>query len=252
MNVPLLKVDNLSVSIDGKQILKDINLEIPQGEVHILFGPNGSGKSTLLHAIMGLPGYEVRGKIYFHGTDITNMPPEQRARLGIGIAFQRPPIIRGVKLGKLLELINSNKPDIQRMAEELQLTPHLQRELHYGFSGGETKRVEILLLIAQKPDLLLLDEPESGVDLENIDLIANKLRHLLEKEKRISERHRSALIITHTGYILNYLNAAKGYVMVDGRIKCSGPPRDIWETIRKVGYSLCEECLLQRINEKRR
>jgi len=235
-----LLVKDLFVEADGKEILKGINLQIRDGEVHVLFGPNGSGKSSLLLAIMGSPKYQVtHGKIYFNGKDITELPTYERAKLGIGLALQHPPQVKGVKLRKLLEFINNKQ--IEELAEELQLKEHLERGVNVGFSGGEAKRSELLQLMVQSPSLILLDEPESGVDLENMALVGKILEKLL-KRYPIRGRHVSGLIITHTGYVLDYITADVGHVMLDGRIICTGNPYDILITIREHGFLPCTEC----------
>ncbi|RKZ00761.1 MAG: ABC transporter ATP-binding protein, partial [Candidatus Hydrothermota bacterium] len=146
----LLKVESLEVEVGGHKILKGVDLSIREGEIHVLFGPNGSGKTTLLGAIMGLPQYKIlSGRIIFKGMDITDMPPNERAKLGIGLAFQKPPAVRGVRLGKLVELINRSGKSVDELAEMLNLNSHLLRDLNLGFSGGETKRSEMLQLLAQ-------------------------------------------------------------------------------------------------------
>ena len=244
----LLKVESLKVEVGGHKILKGVDLSIREGEIHVLFGPNGSGKTTLLGAIMGLPQYKIlSGRIIFKGMDITDMPPNERAKLGIGLAFQKPPAVRGVRLGKLVELINRSGKSVDELAEMLNLNSHLLRDLNLGFSGGETKRSEMLQLLAQSPDFAMLDEPESGVDLENIGVIAAAFNHLLEKDKRIRERRKAALIITHTGYILDYVAADVGHIMIDGRIICSAPPYEILEAIKKYGYSECHKCFQEEV-----
>jgi Fe-S cluster assembly ATP-binding protein len=243
----MLLIEDLYVEVGGSPILKGINLEIKDGETHILLGPNGGGKTTLLMSIMGLPRYRVtRGKIYFKGMDITNLPPNERAKLGIGIMFQKPPSIRGVKLYQIGEITLKDGKDgdkIRSYAEMLNLINHLDRDLNYGFSGGELKRSELFQLLCQKPELVLLDEPESGVDLDNIALIGGVINVLLGKEDKIRERKSSGIIVTHTGHILEYVNADKGHVIMDGKIICHGAPRDLFEEVKKYGYGRCVECL---------
>lgn len=246
-----LLIKDLFVEVEGKEILKGINLNIKDGEVHVLFGPNGSGKSSLLLAIMGSPKYKITsGKIYFHGKDITELPTHERAKLGIGLAFQHPPHVKGLKLRKLLEYINNNQ--IEELAEELKLEGHLDRDVNVGFSGGEAKRSELLQLLIQSPSLVLLDEPESGVDLENMALVGKVLEKLL-KRYPIKERRVSGLIITHTGYVLDYITADIGHVMLDGRIICTGNPYDILITIKEHGFLPCTECWKKELqNAKKR
>ncbi len=178
----MLKIEDLSVEVEEKEILHHVDLEINQGETHVLFGPNGSGKTTLLMATMGFPDYQItRGKILFKGKDITNMPLNERAAMGLGLSFQRPPTIRGVKMRQILEICGKGDKDVESMAQSLDFDEFLDRDLNDGFSGGEIKRSELLQLMAQNPDFLLLDEPESGVDLENISLIGKVLEKLLER-----------------------------------------------------------------------
>lgn len=248
-----LEVKDLHVSIGKKEVLKGVNLQIKKGEVHAIFGPNGSGKTTLLNAMMGFAGYTVKGKILFDGKDISHLPVNERAKLGIGISFQRPPAIRGVKLRRLIETsAKGNGKFLEEYAKGLNLVDFLEREVNVGFSGGEIKRAELLQLILQDPDLVLLDEPESGVDLENIVLIGEYTNHLLgrkrgpNKEKTMKELYRekkkSGLIITHTGHILDYVNVDMGYILMQGKIACQANPRDMLHTIRECGFGECFRC----------
>jgi len=245
----MLEIEALHVAVEGKEILHDISLSIGTGETHVLFGPNGSGKTTLLMAIMGFPRYEVTGgKITFKGRDITRAPLDERARLGIGISFQRPPVVRGVKTRDMVSASLRSRGDeatIDTLARRTNLTEFLDREINYGFSGGEIKRSELMQLLAQKPELTLLDEPESGVDLENIALIGELINELLEKDCPIRTRKCTGLIITHTGHILNYVNARTGYVMIDGKISCGGDPHEILATVKEKGYQECAKCILR-------
>jgi len=240
----LLEIQNLWVEVEGKEVLKGINLSIPQGETHIIFGRNGSGKTTLLMTIMGFPTYKVKhGKIIFKGEDITHLPPYERAKKGIGIMFQRPPTVKGVKLKDILKLCaKENGAKIQELARTFHFEDFLEREVNRGFSGGELKKSELLQLLLQNPDLVLLDEPESGVDLENIHLIGEMIKKLLQKDVH-RKRTKSGLIITHTGFILKYVTADLGYVIMNGEIYCKGNPYEIFEGIQKFGYEGCLKCL---------
>jgi len=235
----VLKVTNLSVEVAGKQILKNVNLEIPRGEVHVLFGPNGSGKSSLISTILGLARFKVtRGKITFKGKDITHTPINERAKLGIGIAFQNPPAIRGVKLRDVLQAYSTGN-GLVGLTRRLNVPMEfLGRDLNLGFSGGEMKRSEVLQVIAQNPDFLMLDEPDSGVDVENLEIIGKAANDFL--------RHKSGLLITHMGHILRYVEADRAHVMLNGRIACSGSPKETLELILKRGYKECEKCLGRR------
>ncbi len=253
----MLKIEGLKVNVEGKEILHGIDLEVPEGKVVTLMGPNGSGKTTLIMTIMGFSGYEVTsGRIIFKGRDITHLPVHERAKMGIGLAFQRPPVIRGVKTRQIVEIaasVRGKEVDPYELAQEVNMEEFLDREVNLGFSGGEMKRSEILQLMAMDPDLLLLDEPESGVDLESIGLLGRAINKILGRNiepvegKSIKElkaaRKKSALIITHTGHILNYIDADIGYVLIKGRIVCSGNPLEILRTIEKYGYKECERCL---------
>jgi len=243
----MLDIKHLNVSVEGKEILRDVNLSIGTGETHALFGPNGSGKTTLLMAIMGFPRYHVtKGSIIFKGKDITRLGVDERARLGIGISFQRPPVVRGVKTKDMIVAAMRGRGDektIAELAERADLTEFLDRDINYGFSGGEIKRAELMQLLAQKPELTLLDEPESGVDLVNIALIGELLNQLLEKDCPMRKRKCMGLIITHTGHILQYVNVRTGYVMLKGQIVCQGDPHEILATIKEKGYEECARCV---------
>lgn len=248
----MLQIENLSVSVDGKDILNSINLEIKEGEIHALFGPNGSGKTSLLMTMMGFPDYRVtEGRIIFRGKDITSMTIDERAKLGLGYMFQRPPTITGVKTRQLVELCAQDKTaNVEELAKQLNLQSFLDRDINRGFSGGEIKRAELLQLLAQNPNCLLLDEPESGVDLENLALIGRLINDLLRsdlnfKNRRAQPSPKAGLIITHTGYILDYVSADIGHVMCNGRLGCSGTPSVILANIRKMGYEECIACLLR-------
>ena len=241
----MLRVENLWVSVDDRQILKGVNFSINYGEVHVLFGPNGAGKTTFIMTIMGFPKYKVgQGKIYFKGEDITDKDVYERAQIGLGVSFQRPPTVRGVTLRRIIEIISDDKVDKERIhdfSEKLNLLGHLDRNLNDGFSGGEMKRSELLQLMAQRPDLVLIDEPESGVDMENIALVGESINTLLGKDK-VKDPKRSAMIITHTGYILDFVNGDRGCIFLDGNIVCQGNPKDILSEIKKSGYRRCVEC----------
>jgi Fe-S cluster assembly ATP-binding protein len=240
----MLHIEDLHVKVGEKEVLHDINLHISEGETHVLLGPNGSGKTTLLMTIMGFSNYTItEGKIQFKGEDVTKMHAHERAKRGIGMLFQRPPTISGLKLGKLLNAISRTKNEnITTLAESVHMDKFLERDINKGFSGGEIKRSEVLQLMIQQPDFIMLDEPESGVDLENISLIGTAIGSLLEKDKHIIKRQKSGLVITHTGYILDYLETDRGHVMCDGQIKCHGNPREILQDIKQRGYKECLEC----------
>ena len=239
----MLEIDDLWVNVDDKEVLKGINLRVPLGETHILFGKNGSGKSSLLMAIMGFERYQVKqGRITFLGQDITQLPTYERARLGLGLSFQRPPTIRGVKTADLLRACSRGVVAPEVLAAVYNFTPFLEREVNYGFSGGEIKRSELLQLLAQNPKMVLLDEPESGVDLENLQVVGRIIAHLLQKDRRPQAREKSGLIITHTGFIMDYINVDRAYILSGGRLCCQGNPRDLLQDIKNFGYEECAKC----------
>ncbi|URA10959.1 ABC transporter ATP-binding protein [Thermospira aquatica] len=249
---PILEIRHLSVSVENKLLLKDISLSIPEGQTHVLFGPNGSGKSSLMLTLMGFPQYRIEeGQILFKGKDITHSSPSERSALGMGIAFQSPPAIKGLKLENLVSEIASRfYPEfvLEDASRELSMESYLHRDVNHGFSGGERKRSEILQLSAQNPDLILLDEPESGVDIENMKTIGEAIRNILHRGAR-EKRTKSAFIITHTGYILDYLAADWGYVLVDGQIQCENNPYELLRLIEINGFQFCETCELSKNKE---
>jgi Fe-S cluster assembly ATP-binding protein len=252
----MLQIEDLQVKLGEKEILKHIDLEIRPGETHILFGPNGSGKTSLLMTIMGYPQYEVvAGKIIFKGVDITHLPIYERARLGVGMSFQRPPTINGLKTRQLVRLCAKDEVDEENLAKQVNFEGFLDRDVNAGFSGGEIKRSELLQMMAQAPDLMLFDEPESGVDMENISLVGKTIASLLQKDLPYVEtkskmqarlnRTKMGLIITHTGYILDYVDADKGQVLYDGMLSCVSNPREILSCIGESGYKECVRCITE-------
>ncbi len=250
----MLQIEDLQVQIGDREVLRHIDLVIKPGETHILFGPNGSGKTSLLMTIMGYPQYRVvSGRIVFKGVDITNLPVNERARLGIGMSYQRPPTINGLKTRKMVQICASGKEvAVEELARALNFGDFLERDINAGFSGGEIKRSELLQLMAQDPDLFLFDEPESGVDLENIALIGNTISQMLQRDirhddaktlkQRRLERTKMGLIITHTGFILDYVSADVGQVLFNGVLTCQINPAEIFRCIKNSGYEECVRC----------
>ncbi|MBE9572645.1 MAG: ABC transporter ATP-binding protein [Proteobacteria bacterium] len=253
----MLHIENLQVELGDKVILKHIDLDIKPGETHVLFGPNGSGKTSLLMTIMGYPQYEVvKGKIFFKDVDITELPINERAQLGIGMSYQRPPTIDGLKTRQIVQICGKDKADVEALAGRVNFLDFMERDVNAGFSGGEIKRSELLQLMAQDADLMLFDEPESGVDLENIALVGETIAGLLQRDgesseqkkktrmQRKIERTKMGLIITHTGYILDYVTADKGQVLFDGMLSCVSNPTEILTCIGKSGYEECVRCIV--------
>ena len=206
--------------------------------------------------IMGYPQYKVlSGKMMFKGEDITHMPINERAQLGIGMSYQRPPTINGLKTRQMVKLCAKKDLDEEDLAERVNFKHFLDRDVNAGFSGGEIKRSELLQLMAQDADLMLFDEPESGVDLENIPLVGRTIAELLQrngssaasksKMKMKLERTKMGLIITHTGYILDYVSADKGQVLYNGMLSCVSNPNEILNCISESGYEECVRCITE-------
>lgn len=247
MKKSILDISSLFVNVEDKEILKGVDLHIKEGEVHVLFGPNGSGKSTLLSTIMQLPGFKMtKGSIEFINESIKNMKTDEIARKGIALSFQHPPVVHGVSLSKFLYKINRSE-NLEDEIKELSLEDFLNRDINTGFSGGELKRAEILKIYAQNPQLALIDEPESGVDLENITIIAKAINRILQYDERSNIRKKSALIITHTGHVLDYIKADVGHMMINGKIVSSGDPTVMMNEIKKYGFS----GIMKRFDEQR-
>jgi Fe-S cluster assembly ATP-binding protein len=258
----VLDIKNITVEVDGNIILKNFTLNIPAGETHVLLGPNGAGKSTLIYAVLGYPQYHItEGQIFFEDENITNLPTYERVRRGIGVLFQHPPAVPGVKLGKLLQVTAEQRakylegwdPDTHALGctddddeycvlpQRMKITDQqLDRSVNLGFSGGEVKRSEIMQMMSLKPKLLIFDEPDSGVDVENVELIGNVMRELLERDLKPIEQKRSGLIITHLGYILQFLGYVdRAHVMLNGKIQCSGRAETIMNSVKKSGFEGC-------------
>jgi Fe-S cluster assembly ATP-binding protein len=246
----MLEIRELNLEVDGRPVLKNLNLTIEEGESHVLLGPNGSGKTSLLLGILGYPKYQVTGgNIIFKGKDIIGLSTADRVKLGMGIAFQHPPVIRGIRLGEIVNLCRGDKSQqiskqTRILAKKLHFSDEfLERDVNAGFSGGEIKRSEIMQLMAQNPDFVMLDEPDSGVDIENMELIGNMIGELLHRKIQPSKRTASGLIITHLATITDYIEVDWAHVMLDGVIACSGSPDRIISEVMKGGYEKCvREC----------
>ncbi len=237
---PLLKIRDLTVKIGEETILNKLNLDIDRHQNVILFGPNASGKSTLLGAIMGFDNYNIiSGSIEFAGKNLLDLKPDERARRGIGLMFQHPPKIRGIKLNQLADLLYGDNKDPEEknmLVKTLNLEYLLERDLNVNLSGGEIKRSELLQILLQSPKLLLLDEPESGVDIENVAVMSKAINRYINRHKV------STLIISHTGYILDYIEANEGCVLYSGKIICHEKPKRIFSDIKEYGYEECGDC----------
>ena len=234
-----LKIENLHVQAEDKQILKGLDLVVRSGEVHALMGPNGSGKSTLANAVMGHPGLEVtQGQVVFDGEDITEADPDERARAGLFMAFQYPVAIPGVTVTKYLRMIiNAHREargeadiplrEFRKLVEEAMELTHVPKEfssryINDGFSGGEKKRMEILQLALTKPTLAVLDETDSGLDIDALNTVAE-------------QTGMGALIITHYQRILHLVKPEFVHIMFEGRIVKEGGP-ELVEQLEQRGY----------------
>ena len=238
----MLKVENLHVSVENKEILRGVDLSIGEGEFHVVMGPNGSGKSTLSLTIAGHPKYRVtEGRILFEGEEIHGLGPDERARRGILLAFQVPPEVEGVKIIDFLQqvLVELREMDpvkaydlIVEKAKELWFREEdLHRYVNVGFSGGERKRLELLQAVLIEPKLLILDEPDSGVDVDSLSIISRKIEEL-------HKRGTAILLITHYGRILEHLDrdALTVHVMKDGRIVKTGSG-ELVDRIDREGFA---------------
>ncbi len=236
----MLKIENLSVAIaeTGEIKLKNIDISIAPGELHILMGPNGSGKSTLANAILGSERYKiVEGKILLDDEEIHELPPEERTRKGIFVSFQSPPEIQMVNYMKFLRTVleaNGMEADDKRIygiLKKVGLTPDfMNRDVNKGFSGGERKRAEMAQLLLLKPSYAILDEPDSGVDVDSLRYIAGTINDILNRKAGI-------LLITHSARILAQLpEQFTVHILVDGKIRASGGP-ELIDKIETEGFS---------------
>ncbi len=251
----MLTINDLHVTIGNRDVLKGVTLSIPDNEVHALFGANGSGKSVLISTIMGYPEYEVtRGEILFNGQNIKELSIDERVKLGLGISEQRPPTIKGVKLRNLLELLAPEKMQDEKFLkatqERFNMEPFLDRNINDGLSGGEIKKSELFLLLMTRPEFIILDEPDSGVDPEHLKKTGTLINEILHKEcnRDSAIARNSGLIATHSAVILDYVYTDKAHIMLDGKIRCSGNPAVMMEQIRENGYQYCIQC--QMTNQK--
>lgn len=228
MEKSLLKIENLKTEIEGKEILKGLNLEINKGEVHVIMGPNGAGKSTLANTIMGHPKYEViDGDISFEGEVINELKPNERAKKGLFLSFQYPEEIPGVTVenflrtakiavtGKPLKILSFKKALKEKMELLEMKEEYASRYLNLGFSGGEKKKNEILQMAILEPKLAILDETDSGLDVDAIKIVSKGVKELKSEENSI-------LIITHHNKILDYLEPDFVHIMVEGKIVKTG------------------------------
>ena len=242
MTKPLLDIKNLAVNVEGKEIVKDISLSIQEGEVAVLMGPNGSGKSTLAFALMGHPKYQLtKGSILFKGEDITKASPTERSQRGMFLSFQYPSEIAGVTITNFLRTaVNTRRKEKINPLEFRKMLQEKMKELHFdeqfasrylneGFSGGEKKKAEMLQLAVLQPSLAILDETDSGTDVDALKIIGNTINTLHKTTKM------GILLITHYNRILQYVSVDKVYIMEQGKITRSGDI-SLAQEIEKKGY----------------
>lgn len=242
-DTPLLVVDSLHVTAEGSEILKGIDLAVDRGQVHAIMGPNGSGKSTLANVLMGHPGYEVTaGRILFDGEDVTDWPPDARGRAGMFLAFQYPEEVPGVSIVNFLRTALSNRTGVDYTVLELRLKvmdalrdldldpSFADRYLNEGFSGGERKRNEVLQMAVLEPELAILDETDSGLDVDALRTVAEGVRKMTSPE-------RAFLVITHYQRLLHHVTPDQVHVLVDGRIVDEGGP-ELALVIEEKGYDI--------------
>jgi Fe-S cluster assembly ATP-binding protein len=247
-----LVIKNLHVNINGKEILRGLNFTLPKGEVHAIMGPNGTGKSTLAYTLMGHPAYEVtEGEVFFNGVNILDLEPNERSILGIFLAFQYPVAIPGVTVANFIRsAVNSRRravntgdkgvpllefrKEVKQKMELLRMDPSFAgRYLNDGFSGGEKKRAEILQMAMLKPEIAILDETDSGLDIDALKIVADGVNTLRGPDLGV-------VIITHYQRILNYIKPDYVHVMMDGKIVESGES-DLALHLEEHGYDWIRE-----------
>ena len=239
----LLHIEDLHVEVEGKEILKGLNLSLDKGEIHAIMGPNGSGKSTLAYVLTGRPGYDVtQGKIVYNGEDILDLAPDERAHRGIFLAFQYPTEVPGVSVVNFLRTAyNATNPTAQKSAMEFRMylqekvdlleipTELVDRYVNQGFSGGEKKRNEILQMAVLQPELAILDETDSGLDID-------ALKHVSAGVNKLASPDVGILMITHYQRLLNYIRPSTVHVLMGGRIVKSGG-FELAEQLEAEGYA---------------
>jgi Fe-S cluster assembly ATP-binding protein len=237
----MLRIEDLHVEVDGNEIVKGLDLEVGQGELHAIMGPNGSGKSTLANVLMGHPRYDVtEGSVTFEGENVLELEPDERAKMGMFLAFQYPSEVPGVSVANFLRTaVNSVREEelspmemyklLQEKMAVMRMDPKFaERYLNEGFSGGEKKRNEILQMLMLEPRLAIMDETDSGLDIDALQVVARGVNELRDPDF-------SAVVITHYQRILRYIEPDRVHVMLDGRLVTSGG-KDLAEELEEKGY----------------
>jgi Fe-S cluster assembly ATP-binding protein len=239
----LLQIEDLHVEVEGREILKGLDLTLDKGQIHAIMGPNGSGKSTLAYVVTGRPGYEVtRGKVLYKGEDVLALAPDERAKLGVFLAFQYPTEVPGVSVVNFLRTAyNAIHPDAQKSAMEFRMylqekvdlleipSELVDRYVNQGFSGGEKKRNEILQMAVLGPELAIMDETDSGLDID-------ALKHVSAGVNKLAGPDVGILLITHYQRLLNYIRPDTVHVLLGGRIVKSGG-FELAENLEAEGYA---------------
>jgi len=224
----LLEIKNLTLRVDDRKILDDVSLEFDRGTVYVLVGPNGAGKSTLASVLMGLPGYtDVTGDLYFSGSLINELPVDRRAKLGITLGWQEPARFEGISVEEFIRASSGNGDDgtVKKALLKSGLEPnkYLKRKVDKTLSGGERKKVELASILAMKPKFVILDEPDSGIDIESLDRIFDAIKYLKENGSGV-------LLITHSLAVLNHADYA--FLMCNGKILEKGTMEEIMNYYR--------------------
>jgi Fe-S cluster assembly ATP-binding protein len=242
----LLEIKNLHVSIQGKEVIKGLSMKLELGKINALMGPNGCGKSTLANTLMGHPKYEItKGKILFNGEDITEIEADEKAKKGLFLSFQYPSEISGVTIPNFLRTALNTKRekpigvmDFKKLLEEKMKAldikkDFIKRYLNVGFSGGEKKRAEILQMLLLNPKLAILDETDSGLDIDSLRIVSKGIKQFMDKDKCL-------LIITHYKRILEYVKPDNLFIMIDGKIKLEGSG-ELVDQLEEKGYGWIQE-----------
>ena len=238
----MLEIKNLYVNFEGKIILKGVDLELEEGKTYALMGPNGSGKTTLSYTLMGHPKYKIMaGKIILNGEDITKLSPDERAKKGIFLSFQTPVEVEGVTISNFLRQAYNSLENkklsllefralLEEKCKELGIdSKFLNRYLNQGFSGGEKKKAEILQMLVLNPKIAVLDETDSGLDIDSLKQVSKGIKKFVTSDK-------TALVVTHYKRILDHINPDKVFVMIDGKIAMEGGS-DLVKSLEEKGYS---------------